>query len=191
MGEATRPRSRRWWSARPATPCWCTYPTGMTPSRRRRPDRDDLELPAHLRGSLTWDKQNGRPRSSAMTTGVPVYFCDPEPLAARHNENTNGCSQYFPKHELGWRAEPFRRRSAHALSGTSCIAQGQSTDSRTRHSKGYGPVQGHLLQLSRGGVLRSWNNYPPQDVFNHREACEPHRVQPAASKCGICGCWGW
>lgn len=81
---------------------------------------------------------------------------------------------------LGWRAQPFRRRSAHALSGTSCIAQGQSTDSRTRHSKGYGPVQGHLLQLSRGGVLRSWNNYPPQDVFNHREACEPHRVQPCS-----------
>ena len=33
---------------------------------------------------------------------------------------------------LGWRAEPFRRRSAHARSGTSHIAQDQSTDSRTR-----------------------------------------------------------
>jgi hypothetical protein len=37
---------------------------------------------------------------------------------------------------LGWRAEPFRRRSAHARSGTSHIAQDQSTDSRTRDRQG-------------------------------------------------------
>ena len=45
---------------------------------------------------------------------------------------------------LGWRAEPFRRRSAHARSGTSHIAQDQSTDSRRRDRQGYGPVPGNL-----------------------------------------------
>ena len=59
-------------------------------------------LPAHLRGSLTWDQGcgDGRPQSrSRIATDMPVYFCDPaSPWQRGSNENTNGLlRQYFPK----------------------------------------------------------------------------------------------
>ena len=66
---------------------------------------------------------------------------------------------------LGWQSEPFRRRSAHARNGTSHIAQDPSTDSRTRDRQGYGPVRGHLLQLSLG--RESFGHGP----ITHRRMC--------------------
>lgn len=82
----------------------CTSPspcTGTAEEVRDQLVKTVSTLPEHLRGSLTWDQgcEMAGHKSFSITTGCPVFFCDPaSPWQRGSNENTNGLlRQYFPK----------------------------------------------------------------------------------------------
>lgn len=79
-----------------------------------------MELPAHLRRSVTWDQgaEMAQHAQLRMDTGLDVYFCDPQsPWQRGSNENTNGLlRQYFPKGtDLSQHSADELNAVAHAL----------------------------------------------------------------------------
>lgn len=79
-----------------------------------------MDLPAHLRRSLTWDQgaEMAQHAQLRIDTGLDIHFCNPQsPWQRGSNENTNRLlRQYFPKGtDLSQHGTEELRAVAHAL----------------------------------------------------------------------------
>ena len=89
-----------------------------------------MELPSHLRQSLTWDQGSelAAHKQISLAADMPIYFCDPgSPSQRGSNENTNGLlRQYFPKSPTSTPTPPK----------TSSTLPSNSTDGHAKRSAG-------------------------------------------------------
>ena len=71
-----------------------------------------VTLPLSLRKSIIWDRGNEMAQHARFKTetGIPIYFCDPVPLAARHQrEHQRAPRQYCNEATLGATTDSFDR----------------------------------------------------------------------------------
>lgn len=107
-----------------------------------------MELPAHLRQSLTWDQgaEMAQHAQLRIDTGLDIYFCDPQsPWQRGSNENTNGLlRQYFPK---------GTDLSQHGADELSAVAH--ALNSRPRKTLGYRTPAEALDGLLKSDMIES------------------------------------
>ena len=111
IGKRTRPRSAPWSNAAPGTRCWCTCPTGTSPSRSRPPSpRRSRPCPRRCAGSLDLGPRPGDARLEAgrhRRRHRDLLLRPALALAARHQrEHQRPAAPVLPeRHDLSVHSE--------------------------------------------------------------------------------------
>jgi hypothetical protein len=117
-----------------------------------------VQLPEHLRKSLTWDQgaEMAQHAQLQIDTGLAIYFCDPQsPWQRGTDENTNGLlRQYFLK---GTDISRYSERELDAVANALTADPAKPSGGRlqSRHLKSY--YSRHELWCCNDSLNLSWH----------------------------------